>query len=200
MLYGVSLGPGDFELMTIKALKTIERADEVIVPGKLAYEIVKKIREPRLVEFPMGGAEKVIEELSSELAERCVDEDVAFATLGDVAFFSTFQKLAEKVKEKNELVEIEMIPGVPSFTSVFSKLKLFVNSPMLVTTADFQEVSYAVVLKSTKPREVAKKLEKDGFKVVQAEKIFMSGEKICEPEDEASYFTMVVGWREKSTS
>ncbi|ADC66398.1 Uroporphyrin-III C/tetrapyrrole (Corrin/Porphyrin) methyltransferase [Ferroglobus placidus DSM 10642] len=200
MLYGVSLGPGDFELLTLKAYKVLREVEEVIVPGELAYEIVKKIREPRLVKIPMGRAEEVIEELSSELAEKCVEKDVAFAALGDVAFFSTFQKIAEKVVEKNESVKIELIPGVPSFTSVFSKLKLFVNAPILITTPEFEDVKFKVVLKAKNPKKISEALEEEGFEVVQAEKIFMDGEKICEPEEKASYFTMVVAWKEKSTS
>jgi len=199
MLYGVSLGPGDFELLTLKAYRILKEVEEVIVPGELAYEIVSKIREPKLVKIPMGRAEEVIEELSSELAEKCVEKDVAFAALGDVAFFSTFQKIAEKVTEKNKNVEIELIPGVPSFTSVFSKLKLFVNAPILITTPEFEEVKFKVVLKAKNPRKISKTFEKDGFEVVQAEKIFMEGERICKPEDKASYFTMVVAWKGRCT-
>ena len=198
MLYGVSLGPGDFELLTLKALKVLKEVDEVIVPGELAWKIVKRIREPRLVKIPMGKAEEVIEGLSSELAKRCEEEDIAFATLGDVAFFSTFQKIAEKVREKNSGIEIELVPGVPSFTSVFSKLKVFVNSSFLVTTTEFGSVEYKVILKAKNPRRIAEKIGSE-FRIVQAERIFMEGEKICEPEDSASYFTMVVAWRGKYT-
>ncbi len=193
MLIGVSLGPGDRELLTLKALKAIKNADEVIVPGELAYNIVSAFRKPRLVKFPMGKSERVVEKLSDELADRCMREDVVFATLGDITFFSTFHDVAEKVREKNPNVEIEMIPGVPSFVSVFSKLKIFVNSPIKVVTQNEFNEEFVIVLKATKPKEVEKKLAKMGFKSIQVERLYMKGEKICKPEERASYFTMVIG-------
>jgi|Deesub1362B_J571_1020462.scaffolds.fasta_scaffold00055_104 precorrin-2/cobalt-factor-2 C20-methyltransferase len=202
MLVGVGLGPGDPELLTIKAVKAIEEADEVIVPGKLAYDVVSRYRKPRLVEFPMGMSEKVEDVLSDELANRCVEEDVVFATLGDVAFFSTFQHIATKTREKNPDVEIRMIPGVPSFTAVFSKLNLFVDAPILITTPELRNAEYVVVLKAKKPREIARELEKRGYdRFVIAERIFMDGEylgeigKAGEIEERADYFTLLVGLR-----
>lgn len=196
MLIGVSLGPGDAELVTIKAKKAIEEANEVIVPGKLAEGIVRKFREDvRVVEFPMGNANEVVERLSDELAERCIYEDIAFCVLGDVAFFSTFQDVYSAVRKKNSDVVIEMIPGVPSFTAVFSKLSLFVDGSLKIKSALDQEEKFEVILKATKPVKMAEDLKRRGFDVVQVEKMYMDGEFIGEPKERASYFTMVVGWR-----
>ena len=39
-LYGVGVGPGDPELMTVKAIRTIERSDVIVVPGKKAEDSV----------------------------------------------------------------------------------------------------------------------------------------------------------------
>ena len=202
MLIGVGLGPGDPELLTVKAVKTIERADEVIVPGKLAYDVVSRYRSPRLVEFPMGRSEKIEDELSEEFARRCIDEDIVFATLGDAAFFSTFQHIATKTRQKNPDVKIQMVPGVPSFTAVFSRLNLFVDAPFLVTTPDMGRVEYAIILKAKKPAEVAEGLANAGYKqFVIAERIFMDGEKVeiashaGEVRERADYFTLLVAVR-----
>lgn len=196
MLYGVSLGPGDYRLVTLMAKEVIERVDEVIVPGRLAERIVRNFREDvMVVEFPMGNANEVVDRLSDELAGRCVHEDIAFCTLGDVAFFSTFQDLCEAVKRKNPDVRVEMIPGVPSFTAVFSKLGIFVDSSFRVVSALDAEERFRVYLKATKPKEIAENLEKENFKAIQAERLFMEGEYIGEPKEKASYFTIVVGRR-----
>lgn len=200
MLVGVGLGPGDPELLTVKAVKAIEEADEVIVPGKLAYDVVSCYRKPRMVEFPMGRSEEIEAELAIELAQRCVAEDIVFATLGDAAFFSTFQHVATKVRQMNPDVRIEMIPGVPSFTAVFSRLNWFVDAPFLVTTPEMEDVQYAVVLKAKNPGKVAEVLTEKGFKkFAVAERIFMNGEKLeidsKDVRDKADYFTLLIGAR-----
>lgn len=195
MLFGVSLGPGDKELLTVKAVRVLKEADEVIVPGELAYNIVRNYREARIVKFPMGDAERVVEDLSNELADRCVDEDIAFCTLGDVAFFSTFQDLAEKVKEKNPSVKIEMIPGVPSFTSIFSKIGMFVDKPLKIVTPDEEKEGFIVVLKAKESGKIAERLRERGFRVIEAEKIYMKGEYIGDVKEKSSYFTILVGFR-----
>ncbi|AEA46844.1 SAM-dependent methyltransferase [Archaeoglobus veneficus] len=201
MLYGVGLGPGDRELLTLKAVRVIKEADEVIVPGKLAYSIVSEFREPRLVEFPMGKSEEVTKKLAAELAERCVDENIAFASLGDPAFYSTFQHVAEEVVRINPSIEVEIIPGIASFTAVFAKMKKFVDAPLIVTTAKMPEVKHVVVLKASKPADIHKKLSQQGFsKILLATRIFMEGEKIEELDDaipeKSDYFTLIVGSKE----
>ncbi|AIY90823.1 SAM-dependent methyltransferase [Geoglobus acetivorans] len=196
MLYGVSLGPGDAELVTLRAKKVIEQVDEVIVPGRLAENVVRNYREDvRVVEFPMGNAEKIVDVLSSELAQRCVEEDIAFCVLGDVAFFSTFQDVFHAVKQRNPGVDVELVPGVPSFTAVFSKLKRFVDSSFRVSSALDGEERYVVVLKAVKSLELAETLRNEGYRVVQVERMFMEGESIGEPKEKSSYFTLLVGWR-----
>jgi len=203
MLYGIGLGPGDAELLTLKAVRIIKEVDEVIVPGRLAYSIVSKFREPRLVEFPMGKSEEVTERLAEELASRCDEEDIAFASLGDPAFYSTFQHVAEKVMEINPSIEIEIIPGIPSFTSVFSRTMTFVDAPMLVTTAKMPEIEYITVLKAAKHKEIYAKLKEEGIKrIILAERIYMDSEKIEVFEDienvpeKSDYFTLIVGRKE----
>jgi len=179
LLYGVSIGPGDPELLTLKAKKVIEEVDEVIAPGKLAAKVVEGIRDVRIVEFPMGESEKVIEVLSNELATRCAKEDIAFVALGDVMFYSTFMHIAKKIAGK---VKIECIPGVPSFSCVFDATLTFCNKPFeVITPREIESCSrdIVVVIKATKPKEIEKKAEKMGYKVkAVARRMFMNGEEI----------------------
>ena len=199
MLFGVGLGPGDPKLITLKAVEVLKAVDEVIVPGKLAESLVKHIVKPRVVEFPMGRSKDVTAKLAEELADRCVKEDIAFACLGDPMFYATFQHLVEEILKINPNVEIEIIPGLPSFTTVFSKIKRFIDVSMLVTTLKDDDIGCIVVLKATKPKEICELLKKMGMREFYlAERIFMEGErieKIEEPPERTDYFTIVVGMR-----
>jgi len=200
MLYGVGLGPGSPDLLTLKAIKVIREVNEVIVPGDISYSIVSEFREPRLVKFPMGEGVKTAIKLSIELSARCIDEDIAFACMGDPAFFSTFHLVAEKVLELNPEIHIEMIPGITSFTSVFSRMNMFVGNSMLVTVPGEKDVKYTVMLKCTRPKNACKEMKEMGMEdIYLAERVYMDGECISvlgdELPDRADYFSLLIGVR-----
>ncbi len=200
MLYGVSIGPGDPELLTLKALNVIKKADEVIAPGKLAAQVIEGIREPRIVEFPMGKSREVIEELSKELSERCIEEDIAFVALGDVMFYSTFMHVARKVRELNRGVRIECIPGVASFTCAFDRSLVFCDDTLEVITAKDLESfdlnsKFVAVIKATSPKDVAEIGRRKGYRVkAVVRRMYMDGEEIYIDEipDFQDYFTVVL--------
>lgn len=193
MLYGVSLGPGDVELLTFKAAKIIKEADEVIVPGEVAANIVKRFREPKIVEFPMGKGREVAKKLAGEIVERCVRERIAFCCLGDVTLYSTFSQLAEEVLKLNPNVEIEVVPGVSSVSAALAKMKLFVTKSILITT-DF-EPEVVAVMKAKRSKEISERLKKEGYSEIRiAQRLYMDGEKISEEiPDSADYLSIIVG-------
>ena len=199
MLFGVGLGPGDPKLITLKAIEVLKAVNEVIVPGKLAESLVRHIVKPRVVNFPMGGSRESTIRLAKELAGRCVKEDIAFACLGDPMFYSTFHHLVEEMISINPGIKIEVVPGIPSFTTVFSRIKVFVDNPLLVTTPKDNDIGCVVVSKATKPKEICEYLKKMGMKKFYlAERMFMNGEraeKIDRPPEKADYFTIIVGTR-----
>ena len=133
-LIGIGVGPGDTELLTLKAAKVLKSVPVVFSPKSskekesIALSIVKPILEERkdykrlmLVEpiFPMIEDKKELEKIwtsASEMIAQYLDSgrDVAFITLGDTSIFSTYSYVQKKLVDR---YEIETIPGITSFTA-----------------------------------------------------------------------------------
>ena len=109
-LYGVSVGPGDPELLTIKAVKVLEAADVIAAPNighgrQTALTIVKDhIQGKPLVDCstPMlRERAKVLEayDMVSDKLAALLDEgkDIAFVCLGDIGVYSTYYYLHERL-------------------------------------------------------------------------------------------------------
>ena len=129
VLYGVGVGPGDPELLTVKAVNLIKGCDVLAIPHRnsgdcFAYRIaMKAVSEAKdkavlPVDMPMtrdkavreaaykAGAEKVAEVLSG-------GKNIVFLTLGDPSVYSTFAYLAPQVRSLG--FEVVWVPGVTSF-------------------------------------------------------------------------------------
>lgn len=131
-LIGIGVGPGDAELLTVKAARVLKEADVICAPksGKskpsLALSIVQKYlddrnRDYKLLEplFPMIEDERILNDYWDEAAGLVVDKleqgmDVAFITLGDPSIYSTFSYISRRIEVEGYSVEI--IPGITSFT------------------------------------------------------------------------------------
>lgn len=133
-LIGIGVGPGDTELLTLKATKVLENVPVVFSPKSskekesIALSIVKPILEKRkdykrlmLVEpiFPMIEDKDELEKIwfsASEMIAQYLDSgrDVAFITLGDPSVFSTYSYVQKRLIDR---FEIETIPGITSFTA-----------------------------------------------------------------------------------
>lgn len=140
ILYGVGVGPGNPELLTVKALKVIRDADVIALPVSrtadkkqvTAYQIVKKIypeidkKRILFLSMPMIKDKETLQQIHAEGAERVCQEldkgeDIAFLTLGDVSIYSTFLYIQKLVEQAG--YETCVIPGVPSFCAVAAALK-----------------------------------------------------------------------------
>lgn len=135
-LYGVGVGPGDPELMTVKAIRTIERSDVIVVPGKkaedsVAYQIAagicKNLADKRLVavEMPMVKDEAVLKEghrAAAEKIEAMLDAGltVSFLNLGDVTVYATYMYVHQIVEADG--YDTEIINGITSFTAAAARL------------------------------------------------------------------------------
>ena len=113
-LYGVGVGPGDPELMTLKAVRMIRENEIIAVPGadvketvayKIAVQAVPELEEKELlpIYMPMTHDAKELEENHAKGAkalEACLDQgkNVVFLTLGDPCVYATFSYLQHRVE------------------------------------------------------------------------------------------------------
>ncbi len=138
---GIGVGPGDPDLLTLKAAKALKAADVICVPKShankpsMALGMVKAILDERkkpaeILEliFPMTKDDlnnrKLWVENAAIVAAKAKKGNVAFITLGDPMLYSTFLYLYECIKETYPEIELEIIPGVTSVTAVAASSKL----------------------------------------------------------------------------
>lgn len=137
--YGIGVGPGDPELITLKAMKTINKVDVIFAASSiknkhsLAVEIAKphisETADIRLLSFQMSNNEAQKEELwrgNTEiiLSELKQGKDVAFLTLGDSMTYSTYGYLMKIIQSDAPDVNIETIPGIPSYLAAASSMNI----------------------------------------------------------------------------
>lgn len=130
--YGVGVGPGDPGMLTRQAIEVLGKADVICAPvsrsgrESSALKVVEGLVEGkeimRLV-FPMTRDEKVLRGYWEKAGRKIMmqlekDRDVAFITLGDPTFYSTYLYVLEELRDKG--VEIETVPGVTSLSACFA--------------------------------------------------------------------------------
>ncbi len=136
-LYGVGVGPGDPELLTLRAYRVLSQVPVVFVPHKnaksksYAYSIIDGLvgEPPQKVValvFPMQKDsqklvpywERAAEEIWWHLAQ---GEDCAFVNEGDPFLYGTFIHVFEIIRERYPEVTIEVIPGVSSINAASAR-------------------------------------------------------------------------------
>lgn len=133
--YGIGVGPGDPELLTVKAINALKKIDVLIAPKteKKSDSVALSIAQPYLkpsVEiiyqtFPMVkdfAEETEVFEANKEeiLHELRGGKNVGFATLGDPMFYSTYIYIFKLLKGCG--VKIETIAGVPAFLAIAAQI------------------------------------------------------------------------------
>ena len=133
-LYAVGVGPGDPELLTLKAVRVLRLADVIVCPVKddrpgVAYRIAKEalpeiVRKAVLpLSFTMAAESyanahnEAVDRLTGLLQE---GNAVVFLTLGDPGFYSTFSYISNAIVEKG--FHVETVSGVPSFCAASARL------------------------------------------------------------------------------
>lgn len=147
--YGIGVGVGDPENITVKATKRLHEVDVIVLPeaksgeGSTAFNIVKEYVKPDVeqlfLEFPMikdVEARKVFRKnnagkINVELEK---GKNVAFLTIGDPMTYSTYTYVLEHISDD---VEVETIAGITSFNSIAARL----NIPLMIGDEDLKVVS-----------------------------------------------------------
>ena len=132
-LYGVGVGPGDPELLTLRALRVLSGVPVIFVPlkdaGSRSYArsvIIRLVKgaEDRVVGlvFPMLRDEESLREHWRRAAEAvwdCLEQgkDCAFVNVGDPLLYGTFIHVWETLREAHPEVAVEVIPGISSLNA-----------------------------------------------------------------------------------
>lgn len=138
VLYGLGVGPGDPELITVKAFRVIQESPVIAYPKKLkgsksyAHRIVEVYINPAEKDmlglvFPMTKDEETLEREWTKSVQLVYEKlvqgkDVAFVTEGDPMLFSTFIHMMNLMKQMHPEVEIKTVPGISSFNGSVNRL------------------------------------------------------------------------------
>lgn len=220
IFYGVGVGPGDPELLTIKAVRIINECEVLAVPGKtkedsVAYGIALSAipqvqqKETICIHMPMTKDEKKLRESHENGAAQIIrlmeqGRSVAFLTLGDPTIYSTYLYLQKLVQEAG--YETEIISGIASFLAAGAALNtgLVEKKQQLHIIPSSYEIEDALKLPGTKVlmkagkkmplvKEAVSRMDEDIYMV---ENCGMTGERICRgaeeiPED-AGYYSLII--------
>ena len=137
-LYGLGIGPGDPELITLKALRIIRESDIILTPragikkSSLARDIIEQIAGMDLpfrdICYPVVKDDDVIADHWKEVAVECAEmikqgKTVSLITLGDPSLYSTFSYLSHALEKEMPGAPWEIIPGVSSIQLAAARLK-----------------------------------------------------------------------------
>ncbi len=210
--YGVGVGPGDPELITLKALNLIKKAKYIFVPksrdNSMAQSIVREYLEGKEIvelEFPMGKDNSERYRNAAKFAEEKLKfGDVVFITIGDPMTYSTYIYLLRELEILD--IEAETVPGISSFTAAASRI----NQPLAIKDESIyicdsmpdrdilKKCETVCVLKcNRKKTEIIELLEEYGFEYFFIKRVSGMEEKILTEKSEIikedDYMSIIIG-------
>ena len=218
--YGVGVGPGDPELMTLKAVRLITENDIIALPGeipeetaayKIALQAVPALAQKQLISIymPMVHDKKVQLENHEKGAAKIASfldqgKNVVYLTLGDSSIYCTFSYLQHLLHEKG--YQTELVSGIPSFCAAAATVNVPIvewQEPLHVIPAVHRldekldlPGTYVLMKSGSRMKEVRELLRQSGRRVCMVENCGMPDEKIYlgteEIPDEAGYFSLII--------
>ena len=137
-VYLVGAGPGDPDLLTIKAQKILMQADVILFADSLVPEQILHLCRPD-AEI-IRTANKTLEEILPLMIERVLDhKSVARLQSGDPSLYSAIHEQMQALAAAN--INFEVIPGISAFQAAAAKLKVELTVPGLVQTIILSRIS-----------------------------------------------------------
>ena len=138
-LTGIGVGPGDPDLLTVKAVRAIQNADTIMCPASaedrpsialsVFYSLFDKSKNQEIVKliFAMTKDKDVLEahwkENSKIMAEKVLSgKNVVYLTVGDPYLYSTWIYMHREISQMHPEMKITVIPGIVSMFTFASKV------------------------------------------------------------------------------
>lgn len=138
-LIGIGVGPGDPDLLTVKAVKAIQNADVIMCPASkedrpsialsVVDSLIDKSKNQEIVKliFPMTKDKDVLaktwETNAKIMAEKVLSgKNVVYLTVGDPFLYSTWIYMYKDLSESHPEIKISVIPGIVSMFTFASKV------------------------------------------------------------------------------
>ena len=211
IVYGVGIGPGDPQYLTLRAADVLRSADVIFTvisrnaSSSVSRSVVESLRprgEIRLQMFSMSRDRATREAQVQANADAIIDElragrDCAFATLGDAMTYSTFGYVLDRIRKAIPGVEVEIVPGVTSFATLAAKAEtvLVENGEQLrvipsfrsdmAESLDFPKGSTTILLKTYRSRAALldRLAREENVEVLYGEHLTMEGQTLLTDPD-----------------
>ena len=133
MLYFVGVGPGDPELVTMKAARILRDADAIAIPDSGKDSVVWKIAGQWMegkplcrLPMPMKGLKQDWEEAHRQAADMLLKwleeyKTIAYPVLGDPGVYASSSYLMKRIAPHHPC---EVIPGIPAMCAAAAQLKI----------------------------------------------------------------------------
>lgn len=220
ILYGAGVGPGDPELMTMKAVRLIRENEIIALPGtdaketvayQIAVQAVPELAEKTLVPVAMPMTHDRAEmdrnhDKAADILETYLKEgrNVVFLTLGDPTIYSTYLYVQKRIAARG--YETRLVSGITSFCAAAACTGTPLaewNEQLHVVPAvhrldDPLELpgNYVLMKSGRKMEQVKQILAKSGRDVVMVENCGMENEHIYRGveaiPDDAGYYSLII--------
>ena len=137
-VYIIGAGPGDPELLTIKAQRILKNADVILYADSLVPKQILRDVRPDAQLIPTGN--KILEEItSSAIALVRANKAVVRLHSGDLTLYSAIGEQMQAFRDAD--IPFELIPGISAFQAAAAKLSTELTVPELVQTIILTRIS-----------------------------------------------------------